>query len=93
MIYRDEIVEIIEKIAPFKLDKQDIKSETSLSDMGIDSILFIRLLIELEDFFDITFPDEFLCVSGPYTLDALCKAVSNIVLRKENENGQMQTGI
>ena len=34
--------------------------ETTLKDMGLDSMASIELLLELEDQFDIVFPDELL---------------------------------
>ncbi|CAN2253913.1 Acyl carrier protein [Bacillus subtilis] len=56
---------------------------TSLKDLGLDSMASIDLLLELEDQFNVSFPDELLTEetfeTGQRLLDALKKLLSTEV--------------
>jgi len=44
-------------LAPFTKDEQPLTEETALvADLGLDSIQVMRLLLEIEDYFDISIP-------------------------------------
>lgn len=84
----NEVIEVIEKIIPFELKEPVVTPDSSLSDLGIDSILYIRLLVDLEELFNITFPEEYLCISQPLTPKGLCEAVNSIAMLEGEENGE-----
>ena len=52
----DQVVEIIAKAAHCRAE--DIKPETDLKTLGIDSLKAITVLFELEETFDIEIPNE-----------------------------------
>jgi acyl carrier protein len=52
----DKVAEIIVKIARCNID--DIKPETELLTLGIDSLKAITVLFELEEAFDVEIPNE-----------------------------------
>jgi len=52
----DKVAEIIVKIAHCNID--DVRPETELKALGIDSLKAITMLFELEEAFDINIPNE-----------------------------------
>lgn len=50
-------------------------SDISLLELGIDSILFITLVIEIEEEFGINIPDEHMNLEDLSSLDKICKIV------------------
>ncbi|MGH8158353.1 MAG: acyl carrier protein [Rhodanobacter sp.] len=53
---QQELFEIIAKQA--KIDVAIIKPESTLKDLGIASLEAIELIFDIEEHFDITFPDQ-----------------------------------
>lgn len=52
--------------------------ERNLSEIGVDSISFVRIMIELEDIFGIEFPFEELVLSESGTISNICKTIKSI---------------
>ena len=52
----DKVAEIIAKTARCKVE--DVKPETKLEALGIDSLKAITVLFELEEAYDVVFPNE-----------------------------------
>jgi acyl carrier protein len=75
---RDQIYEIIAEQA--KLDIALLKPESTLKDLGIASLTAIEVLFDIEEKFDIDFPDQ-----GPdfgsdtlqQLVDAVCTALAS----------------
>ena len=53
--------------------------ETTLKDMGLDSMASIELLLELEDQFDIVFPDELLTEETFSTAKTLWESINKLI--------------
>lgn len=53
---QQQVFEIIAKQA--KIDVTTIKSESTLKDLGIASLEAIELIFDIEEHFNITFPDQ-----------------------------------
>jgi acyl carrier protein len=53
---QQQVFDIIAKQA--KIDVATIKSESTLKDLGIASLEAIELIFDIEEHFDITFPDQ-----------------------------------
>ena len=53
---QQQVFEIIAKQA--KVDMATIKPESTLKDLGIASLEAIELIFDIEEHFDITFPDQ-----------------------------------
>ena len=49
----------------------ELPEDTSFEKMGIDSIVFVKLIVELEKLLDIQFPEDYLSIS-------IVKSVSNL---------------
>lgn len=78
MKYEKEIRQLLEdKIIQDKIDSE-ISIETSLQSMGMDSLSFVRLVIEIEDKFNIEFPEEKLLIDEAGTIKDLCEIVQSL---------------
>ena len=53
---RDEVIAIIAKQT--KLDPATIHSDSTLKDMGVASLDAIEVIFDIEECFDVTFPDQ-----------------------------------
>jgi acyl carrier protein len=64
-------------------ERQDIPLETELPALGLDSMSALTLLLELEEIFDISFPDSLLNA----TTFRSAKSLENVIqlLRKERD--------
>ena len=47
---------------------------------GIDSFTFVRLIIEIEEKFGITFPIEKFNLSELQTIDAVCQVINELLV-------------
>jgi len=60
--------------------------ETDFMDNGINSISFIKLLVEMEDEFGIEFEDEMLNIKQVPSLEALCAYIDELINPKNAES-------
>lgn len=60
----ERIVDIIKSIKPDVV----FSKEQSIREMGINSIQYVQILVNLEEYFDFEFPDEFLLFSSEMTI-------------------------
>ena len=70
--------------ASFSLKKPigKIKNTEKLNNLGMDSISFVELIVELEDEFKITFPAHYLSIQKVGTIKSLCNAVKRLHSKK-----------
>lgn len=54
-------------------------------DLGMDSITFITLIVEIESAFDITVPDDLLLIDNFRNIDAVIKIVAEQLKEKSKE--------
>ena len=62
--------------------KEDVKDDTNLSNLSLDSLSFITALVTIEEVFSITFTDEELNINNFKTVDD----ITCLVKRKVSEN-------
>ena len=53
-----------------------------LQNIGMDSLAFIRVVIAIEDVFDMEFPSDKLIVAESGTISQLCKVVDSVISKK-----------
>ena len=81
--YVERIVAIIASIIE-EIDLNSINYDIDLKEIGMDSISFIRLIVILEDEFEIEIPDDYLLFENMSTIN---KIVNNIkLLISENKH-------
>lgn len=81
-ISKDKIIKIINEICENNLLGQ-LDYDVDLCLSGIDSILFIQIIVFLEDEFDCEIPDEFLDINKMNTVDK----IYNVLKELKHANG------
>jgi acyl carrier protein len=71
----ERIVAVIARVLKQPHSSSDFGMDAYLSDLGLDSIKVIELLLEIEGEFDLTLPDEFLVADTFRTAASLKAAV------------------
>ncbi|MBU8772118.1 acyl carrier protein [Cytobacillus oceanisediminis] len=57
----------------------EIKTNCVLFDLGFDSLRFMELVVLIEEYFNITFPDELLEISPDTKVSDIIKAVDECI--------------
>lgn len=73
---KDKILDIINE----NIDNTDIipdQMDEDLSVLGMDSITFIRIVVKLEEVFDIEVPDEYLLITEMNTVTKMVKVITD----------------
>jgi acyl carrier protein len=85
---QQQIFDLIAKQA--KIDVATIKPESTLKDLGIASLEAIELIFDIEEHFDITFPDQqganFDTDTAQSLVDAVQKALDEMAAAGEGSN-------
>ena len=71
---QEKILEIINQNPELDEIKPD-QIDLDLSNIGMDSITFIRIVVELEETFNIEIPDEFLLIPEMNTVEKMMNIV------------------
>lgn len=66
--------------------KEEIKEDTNLSNLSLDSLSFINTLVTIEEVFSITFTDEELNIDNFKNVSDLVKLVKRKVLDNEKDS-------
>lgn len=74
----ESVIDILSEVA--KLDRENIFEDSNLPNLGIDSITFVHMVVELEDMYDIEFDDEKMVISAFENV----KGISDYVKEKCN---------
>lgn len=75
---RKIVVEIVGKYVVFNEEVENLY-EQSLTSMGLESISFVRIIIDLEEQFKVEIPDNLLIRSGLDTVQRITEVVFTIV--------------
>lgn len=67
----EEILELAKKIISLTVDESEINENTELVEVGMDSIAFITLIAEIEDYYEVEFPEENLIIENSSTIAKL----------------------
>ncbi|MCE5003509.1 acyl carrier protein [Staphylococcus pseudoxylosus] len=75
----DNFVKLIKSKAQyFEIDKQDI----DLRNLGLDSLGTVELLLDLEEYYNVVFPDDLLIIHENITANIIWSVIQDI---KESE--------
>jgi len=78
----EKIIEIVcSNIATMSPEFVDVDAD--LSQMGMDSIVFIKIVLTLEGVFEIEFPDEYLIVSVTNSINKMVQIVLNEIKKSQ----------
>jgi acyl carrier protein len=67
--------EIIEDILPLNKNIEEISLEEDLQNCGMDSLICIQIIIEIEDRLNIEIPEEKLGLSFVSNIEEICKLI------------------
>ena len=85
---KNRIITILSRLfAESGVDTDILEYVDLVDDLGMDSINFISLIIELEAEFDVQIPDEWLLMEKFQTYTQIYTAVEALLKEKENGNG------
>lgn len=79
---KEQIINVIANLTEDENIKLLLRDNDDLEQLNIDSIKFVRLVVELESIFNIEFEDDFLDFTKFDTLTKLCQYVE----KRQNEN-------
>lgn len=65
------MLELVKKTMILTVDESEISENTELVEIGMDSISFITLIAEIEDYYEIEFPEDKLIIENSSTIAKL----------------------
>ena len=75
---KTKIIDMLNNLFPdFGVDTDILEFVDLIDDLGMDSMIFISIVIEVESTFDITVPDEMLLMENFRNVDEIIKIVEN----------------
>ena len=57
---------------------EEIDIDDDLQNVGMDSLVFVRLIVEMENKLDLEFPEEMMLITKARTIRQLCEVVRSI---------------
>ena len=74
---KEQVIKIILKLFDgYGIEPESVANVDLISDLGMDSIQFISLVVEIEQYFHITIPDEKLSMENFRTVEAIVNIIS-----------------
>lgn len=77
----EEIIDILKEISEDGID--EIKIDEDLKEKGISSLMFIQMLVSLEEKYDFVFEDEMLDQEKLSNIDAVADYVLKVIREKK----------
>ena len=72
---KTEIRSIILKLIYQVMDNKNIELSTEITSIALDSLRFIKLVVEIEKKFNIKFDDDYLLLHKYQTIEDICKYI------------------
>lgn len=89
---KNELIELMSTLFDEKCFDSDIIEYVDLiDDLGMDSMTFISLIIEIESKFNIEVPDDFLLMDYFKNVNDILKIIENEISRKANETEAVES--
>ena len=88
---REDILDKVLKVLNANLENTEItfeQTEDDLSALGMDSIVFNRVVVALEEAFDIEIPDEYLLITEMNTLSKMTDVISTVLDHQNSVIGE-----
>ena len=82
----EEILRVVNTVLEKPLSQD--QAEAKLPTLGIDSIAFIRVIVALEEAFDIEIPDEYLLITEMNTLSKMADVIFTVLSPQNNAIGE-----
>lgn len=88
---REDIINKVLQIFNANIENTEItfgQTEDDLFALGMDSITFIRVIVALEEAFDIEIPDEYLLLTEMNTLSKMTDVISAVLDHQNSAIGE-----
>jgi acyl carrier protein len=88
---REDIINKVLQIINANIENTEItfgQTEDDLSALGMDSITFIRVIVALEEAFDIEIPDEYLLLTEMNNLSKMTDVISAVLDHQNSAIGE-----
>ena len=88
---REDILDKVLKVINANIENTEItfgQTEDDLSALGMDSITFIRVIVALEEAFDIEIPDEYLLLTEMNNLSKMTDVISAVLDHQNSAIGE-----
>jgi len=76
---KDKVIEIIAKHSEMEGAKEYLQNNDDLQPLKINSINFIKMVVDFETEFDIFFDDDALSYANFLSLDVLCNYINDLI--------------
>lgn len=75
---KNNLIDMIQNLFPDSgVDKDVLPYVDLIDDLGMDSIIFISIVVEVEDLFGITVPDDMLLMENFRDIDGIIQIIEN----------------
>ena len=75
---KNKLIDMIQTLFPDSgVDKDILPYVDLIDDLGMDSIIFISIVVEVEDLFGITVPDDMLLMENFKDIDGIIQIIEN----------------
>ena len=75
---KNKMIDMIQTLFPDSgVDKDILPYVDLIDDLGMDSIIFISIVVEVEDLFGITVPDDMLLMENFKDIDGIIQIIEN----------------
>lgn len=84
---KEKLIQLIPNL--FKdngFEVKDIETCDLVEDLGMDSLIFMTLIVELEEVFELNIPDELLLVENFNRFDKILHIIATVVGNQISEN-------
>ena len=81
LITDEKIIDIINNTSNLKIKKNQIHE--TFESLGIDSIEYVRIIVELEDYYECEFPDEKLFIREINTVEKIVNILGVLLNNKK----------
>lgn len=75
----NRVREIVLNMLELKMTNDDLLSDTELQNIGMNSISFVKLIVEIENQFNIEVPDDKLLITEAGTIKKLSEIIESCV--------------
>lgn len=76
----EKIMEVTKRI--LEVDEIEVLKSDSLAELGLNSITFVKIVVEIEKELDIEFDDDYLDFEKYSTVNEFCRYVDSLVKNK-----------
>lgn len=88
---KKDILNKVLKVLNANLENTEItfeQTEDDLFALGMDSIVFIRVIVAFEELFDVEIPDEYLLITEMNTVSKMTDVISTVIDHQNNVIGE-----